>query len=84
MIHTHHGKAHKTLHSHCYLCLTFPSLTQGVSHARINLTIVRITVWTMTQWKSQLSKIPRKRKSQWDQNPSLFMGFVVHTLFSAF
>lgn len=84
MIHRHHGKAHKTLHSHCYLCLTFSPFAQSVSHACSNLTIVRISVWTMTQWKTQLSQVPGKRKAQWDQNPYLFMDFVAHTLLSAF
>lgn len=83
MIHRDHGKADKTLHSHCYLCLTFPRLPSK-NYARSNLTIVIITVWTMTQWKTQLSKVPRKRKAQWDLNPSLFVGFGAHTYFSAF
>lgn len=67
MIHRHRGEAHKTHHYHCYLLLTFPLPPLGVSHGPANLTRVRITVWTVTQYESPLSRVPRKREALWDQ-----------------
>lgn len=55
-------------HSHCYLVLlTFPLPPLGVPRAPANLTVVRITVWTVTQCESELSRVPRKREALWDQ-----------------
>lgn len=67
MIHRHRGEAHKTHYYHCYLLLTFPLPPLGVSHGPTNLTRVRITVWTVTQYESPLSRVPRKREALWDQ-----------------